>query len=122
MQPVVRGVALEQAYGGNLPPYFPVIDRFVDGVATSIKSIDLSANSYQSMSALTATMTRYINKLSTFAGAARMGATVRGPEITARTLEVIVPSGSATAAQQAVINAAVQYGQTVGVAVKIIEH
>jgi hypothetical protein len=45
--PTARGNAIEVLLGGNLPRTFPVIDRFLNGVATSIKSIDLRAITYQ---------------------------------------------------------------------------
>lgn len=122
MGPVTRGVAIERALGGNLPSNFPVIDRFANGVATSIKSIDLGAQSYQSVSALTTTVTKYIDQVAAFTGRTWGGATVRGADITGRSLELVVPAGSASAAQQAALAGAVQYGQTVGVAVKIIPY
>jgi hypothetical protein len=38
-----RGRLIEKELGANLHPNFPVIDKFRNGVATSIKSIDLNA-------------------------------------------------------------------------------
>jgi filamentous hemagglutinin len=46
--------------GANLPQNFPVIDRFVSGVATSIKTLDLNAATYQNISALTGKVRGYI--------------------------------------------------------------
>jgi hypothetical protein len=63
-----RGLVIENALGKNLPGNFPVIDRFVNGTATSIKSIDLSAKSYQSMTTLNRTVTGYIDKVAAFQG------------------------------------------------------
>src|SRR4029078_4399389 len=37
----------------SFPPGFPVIDNFTDGIATSIKSIDLRAATYQDAARLT---------------------------------------------------------------------
>jgi hypothetical protein len=37
LKPLARGVEIEEALGQNLPANFPVIDRFANGVATSIK-------------------------------------------------------------------------------------
>ncbi|MGL4825791.1 MAG: hypothetical protein ACRC4G_06375, partial [Alphaproteobacteria bacterium] len=45
--PVTRGEKIEQALGQNLHKNYPVIDRFDNGVVTSIKSIDLNAKTYQ---------------------------------------------------------------------------
>jgi RHS repeat-associated protein len=51
-----RGMMIERALGGNLPTNFPVIDKLAKGVATSIKSIDLTAKSYQRNGALLGTL------------------------------------------------------------------
>ena len=40
-----RGRIIEKMFGGNLVDNFPVIDRWKDGIATSIKSLDLGAKS-----------------------------------------------------------------------------
>ena len=42
---------------------FPVIDRFNNGLATSIKSLDLGAKSYQNLTTLPRTVEEYVNKL-----------------------------------------------------------
>ena len=45
MGPGPRGLEIESRLGGNLPPGFPKIDHFENGVAKSIKSIDLNTPS-----------------------------------------------------------------------------
>lgn len=49
----VRGLYFSERLGANLPATFPVIDSFVDGIASSIKSIDLNAAFYQDAVRLT---------------------------------------------------------------------
>lgn len=58
MRPFERGVAIENMLGRSpqLAQNFPVIDRWNNGVATSIKSIDLMAKSYQNTGTLTRTI------------------------------------------------------------------
>src|SRR5271169_6768422 len=68
LNPFQRGREIEQAIGTNLPSNFPTIDRFENGVATSIKSLDLEAPTYQSVSTLSRTLTNYIDKVADFAG------------------------------------------------------
>lgn len=46
LAPVARGNYIETALGGGLPRTFPVIDRFLNGVATSVKSLDLLSKTY----------------------------------------------------------------------------
>ena len=43
-----RGLYFRKLYGANLPESFPVLSGWDNGTATSIKSIDLTAPSYQS--------------------------------------------------------------------------
>lgn len=71
MNPFDRGVAIENALGRSqyLAQNFPVIDRWQNGIATSIKSIDLMAKSYQNTATLTQTIQGYINKLANWQGA-----------------------------------------------------
>jgi RHS repeat-associated protein len=119
LKPFARGVEIEKALGQNLPANFPVIDRFANGVATSIKSLDLQAASYQSASVLSRTVSGYVDQVAAFQGRTWAGVTVRGGDITGRALDLAVPQFG-TAAQRAVLNQAVQYGASRGVAVNII--
>jgi hypothetical protein len=116
-----RGEAIEQALGHNLPGNFPTIDRFQNGIATSIKSIDLDGASYLTGNGLRNTLTRYVDKVAGFNGKSWAGTTIRSSEITGRSLEVVVPH-SGTAAQQATLNQIIQYGAKQGVTVKVIPY
>ncbi|KPL89280.1 hypothetical protein SE16_02050 [Ardenticatena maritima] len=53
-----------------LSPNFPVIDRFENGVATSIKSLDLNAATYQNPTRLASTVMRYVRTLAQWEGQA----------------------------------------------------
>ncbi|MRR31689.1 hypothetical protein EG834_15470, partial [bacterium] len=57
MNPFTRGGEIESTLGRspNLAQNFPVIDRYNNGLATSIKSLDLGAKSYQNLTTLTRT-------------------------------------------------------------------
>lgn len=118
--PFARGLAIEAKLGGNLPSAFPVIDRFEKGVATSIKSLDLNAKTYQNASALTSKLNDYISKLAGFNGASFSGRTIKSSQISSRVLEVAVPKGSMTAAQQGAIDAATKTAEKYKVTRKII--
>jgi len=87
---------------------------------TSIKSLDLSAKSYQNMATLRRTIHRYIDSVARFKGKRWGGSIVDGAEISGRALELVVPAGAGTVAQRAIIQAAVEYGQSIGVVVKVI--
>lgn len=117
LNPFARGQQIEQMLGGNLPRSYPVIDRFdsATGVATSIKSIDLNAATYQNAAALTSRLNSYVNSVAGFNGAHFADVPINAADITARQLQLAIPSGSISAVQQAAINAAVARAQSMGV-------
>jgi filamentous hemagglutinin len=119
LHPFARGVAIEKALGQNLPSNFPVIDKFEKGIATSIKSLDLDAKSYQSVSALSRVVMGYIDSVASFSSRTWANVTVSG--VTSRELVIAVPHAG-SAAQQAALSAAIQYGASpsVGVVVKVV--
>lgn len=121
LPPSARGFQIEADLGGDLPYGFPTIDKFDNGVATSIKSVDLAAPSYQNPSALLSRLRGYVNKVASFTGGVRGDARIVATQVRERVLEVAIPQGAATPVQQAALDAAEQYAQTVGVVVKVVE-
>lgn len=120
LAPIARGNAIERALGANLSKTFPTIDKFINGVATSIKSVDLRAATYQNPANLARTLTNYVDKVAEFQGRAWGPVTIRGAEITGRVLEVAVPEGAIAPAQQAAINSVVSAAAQKGVQVILI--
>ena len=112
-----RGLAIESLLGGNLRASFRVIDQFDyhTGTATSIKSINLNAPTYQNASSLTSTVNGYVDSVAGFNGADFGGVRIEQSDITAKQLNLAIPVGSASPAQQSVINAAVTRAQNLGV-------
>jgi hypothetical protein len=82
---------------------FPVIDKVPDGIATSIKSIDLKAATYQNAVGLTRRLAKYVGEVSEFVGDALGNDVVDISDIKGRALSVAVPKGSMTATQKAAI-------------------
>jgi uncharacterized protein RhaS with RHS repeats len=117
--PALRGRAIEQALGQSLPTNYPVIERYVNGVATSIKSIDLSAATYQNITAFSNTLTGYVNSIANFTSVNWGAVQLAGYPVTTRILTLATPSAG-TAAQQSAINQIVQYGASRGVTVNPI--
>ena len=115
-----RGNAIERMLGANLPRTFPTIDKFINGVATSIKSVDLTAVTYQNPANLARLLTNYVDKVAEFPGATLGGYAVDGSQITGRALEVAVPQGAIAPAQQAAINSVVSAAAQKGVQVILI--
>src|SRR6185437_7023249 len=116
-----RGIAIETALGKNLAAGFPVIDKFLNGTATSIKSIDLTAKTYQNIEKLASTLDNYIGKVANFKGGKYGKDVVEETAIKARELQVAIPKGSMSAAQQDVFNAAAKSAQKQGVKLTITE-
>ena len=100
-----RGRYFDQQLGGNLPAGFRTIDRFVDGVATSIKSIDLNAATYQDAARLTYRLNDYIDRVATYDGGKLGFTVVNSSAISSRALSLAIPKGSMTTVQRAAIEA-----------------
>ncbi|KAF0109956.1 MAG: TadE-like protein, partial [Hyphomonadaceae bacterium] len=109
---------IESRLGGNLPLFFPTIDKFSRGIATSIKSINLNARTYQNMSRLQGQLNKHVDAVARFAGGSGGGQTIRNSEIVARELIVAVPEGSLNAANTAVLNAARARASEMGVTMR----
>ena len=122
LEPFARGTHIEQRLGQNLPQNFPVIDRFQNGVATSIKSIDLNAATYQHIPTLHRTVTGYIDKVAAYQGqpVPWSGVQILPNQITSRALDLAIPAGGSTPAQQAALQTLQQYAANQGVNLNII--
>ncbi len=120
LNPFERGVQIENMLGRSpqLVQNFPVIDRFVNGVATSIKSVDLAASTYQNLNTLANTVQGYVTKLANWQGASWGGFTIHAAEITGRELLLAVPP-NASQAQLAILQQVQQWATTVGVNLNI---
>jgi hypothetical protein len=97
-----RGQYFDELFrDGSLPPLFRTIDNFTDGIATSIKSIDLNAATYQDAARLTYRLNKYIGDLGEYEGGILSNMEVSLPKISARTLKLIMPKGVMTDIQRA---------------------
>jgi len=113
-----RGLIIEEQLGKNLKGNFPVIDKFINGVATSIKSINLNAKSYQNGKALFSVLKKYINQVAKFKGQRWNGVTITEGDITKRALDVAIPKG-ASPSQVKALQEAAKFGKEKGVQVNI---
>jgi hypothetical protein len=120
-----RGFAIEEKLykpAELLAKNFPAIDRVASGIATSIKSIDLTAKSYQSAGALTRQLTKYIDEVAGLNGQVLNGFTRSGARIAVdtgrlagRELVVAIEPGVASVAQRQAIQQVISYGSQRGV-------
>jgi len=120
MNPSTRGNVIENLLGRspNLAQNFPVIDRFKNGLATSIKSLDLGAKSYQNLTTLTRTVEGYVNKLANWQGANWGGARIDPQIIRGRELQLAIPP-NASQAQMAALQQLQTWSQSVGITITI---
>lgn len=115
-----RGKYLEKLLGGTLGPTFPTIDKITEGIATSIKSMDLNAATYQNPRSLIAKLGGYINDLEEFDGVDRGDDLVWDSAIRGRVLSLAIPKGSMTAEQRIVIESVRDWARTLKNPVDII--
>ena len=104
LPPIARGNAIEQLVGANLPRTFPTIDVFENGVATSIKSIDLTAASCQDADVLTSRVNGYIDRLASFQGGKLGEFNIQENMVNSRVLMLVIKPGGAAAEQQAALD------------------
>lgn len=124
LNPFARGNLIESILagvsGGALPRTFPVIDRFLNGVATSVKSLDLAAKTYQNVGNLTSRLQGFVNKLAGFQFGQVGNAVVRGRDITSRVLEIVIQQKSLTEEQAIAIRNLGGYAAQNGVTIRVI--
>ncbi|MEB3072969.1 T7SS effector LXG polymorphic toxin [Parvimonas sp. C2] len=119
--PTSRGIIIDRMEGNNnLGHNFPVIDRLENRVITSIKSRDLSAESYLTGKRLEYTIKSDINKLIDFERGSKNNIDVTPEDYSFKCLEVVVPNVTLNESQINCINNAIEYGKLNNIIVKII--
>jgi hypothetical protein len=88
---------------GSLPPGFRTIDNFTNGIATSIKSIDLNAATYRAATRLVSRLTKCTADMTEYEGGSFANKKVLSEEITGRAVNLVVPKGSMTEEQRIAI-------------------
>ena len=108
LAPSPRGFAIEKVLGGNLPPGFPTIDRFIDGEVASIKSIDLTAPSYQNPSALRSKLNGFIRKIEKFERGEIKKIVIKKGDYKSKALVIAIQKGVANHEQMLILKEAIQ--------------
>jgi len=93
-----RGLKLRSNFGGNLPASYPVIAKFENGTAVSIKSLDLTAPDYQISGHVCDKIYGDIDELAEFQGTdapwGSDGIWIKKGEVLNRELLIIIPENS----------------------------
>jgi hypothetical protein len=98
--------------GRTLHENFPAIDKIPDGIATSIKSIDLNAATYQNATGLTRRLVDCVVEVSEFEGGELAEDVVLPADIKGRAVSFAVPKGSISETQKAVIENVRRWART----------
>jgi len=115
---VERGFIYEASQGANLAKNYPVIDKFLNGVATSIKTLDFNMSTYAKNSkAIYNTLKGYIDKLAEFKGA-NVGGVNTIDQIEKKILNVGIPKG-ANKEQVSMFNQAVEYAKSLNIELQL---
>jgi hypothetical protein len=97
----------------------PVIDHFVNGVATSIKSLNTNSQSYQDLLRLALTVEQHVQKLAKYNGSVWNGVRISASEITTRNLLIVVPPHTSARAME-VLELVQNWARTQGVNINVL--
>lgn len=118
-----RGLKLRRMFGANLPNSFPVIARFDAGRAVMIKSMDLTAASYQDGNTAEKTLKGYLKELEKFQGQEKPwgsdGIVIRKEDIRQKELILIIPENKLSDRNEALLNDIVRYADSMGINMNI---
>ena len=114
-----RGQIIDKALGNNLGYNFPVIDKLNGRTITSIKSMDLTANTYQTGRGIYNALVKNIDTLDNFAGRRWQGTTVSKKFYDKKELEIAIPKVKISQDQKRGLDEAIQYAKTKNIRMKI---
>lgn len=123
-----RGDKIRTVFGANLPKSFPIISSFdsATGKAIMIKSIDLTAKSYQSGDELIKTIDDYTKKLIKFDGQeepwGKKGITINKSEIKTREMILVIPKNPVKPEIKLLLDDHIKIAASKGITVKVEEY
>jgi contact-dependent growth inhibition (CDI) system restriction endonuclease-like protein len=115
-----RGRYMELRLGRTLHENFPVIDKIPNGIATSIKSVDLRAATYQNMTTLINRLSICVGEMSEFVGGQLGKDVIDLADIQGRAVEVAIPKGTMTPQQREIVEAVRTWAKTLRNPVELI--
>jgi hypothetical protein len=121
-----RGRKLRTIFGANLPFSFPEISAFEAGTAILIKSMDITASSYQSTKSVRDRVDGLVDNLAAYQGQekpwGRDRIIIKRSEIMARQLVLVIPENPAAPGVNEVLQECVEYASSKGVRLKIVKY
>lgn len=126
LQNMQRGMRVRQIFGANLPWLFPGISSFSHGRVTLIRSIDLTANSYQTPQDVDTKIFEYVQSIATYEGQAepwgKEKIVINEKEITSRELILVIPKNTVAPEVRETVYEWVKKAQSMGVILSIEEY
>ena len=120
----MRGAIIDQVLGHSpcLVWSFPHIDRFENGIATSIKSIDPRDTTYQRHNKFEERLRDYIDDMVRYRGQphAYGGVRILPREIKGRNVDLAIPASGLDVTQMNILRIVQQYASGVGVNLRVI--
>jgi len=114
-----RGQKIRRLFGANLPSSFPVIAKYDNGHAVMIKSMDLTAESYQQGDNAEKTLLEYINKLAAYKGQETPWGSddivIREQDIVSRELKLVIPKNKLSDTNEALLEKMVHTASEKGI-------
>ena len=114
-----RGQIIDKALGNSLGYNFPVIDKLNGRTITSIKSMDLTADTYQTGRGIYNTLVKNIDTLDRFTERAWQGTVVSKEVYDYKELEVAIPKIKISQDQKRGLDEAIQYAKSKNIRIKI---
>lgn len=115
-----RGLAFRQIFGGHLPTFYPVIAAWNGHEAVAIKSMDWTAPSWSTPSAVERRVDDFVRDLANFEGAGGEGPSPG--EIGARRLILVIPGNEVNWKTEGLLSRWRQKAQGQGVSLDIREY
>ncbi len=118
-----RGLKIRRLFGANLPSSFPVIAKYDNGHAVMIKSMDLTADSYQRGNNAEKTLLEYIDKLAEYKGQQTPWGSddivIREQDIIGRELKLVIPENELSDANEALLEKMVHTAAAKGISLVV---
>lgn len=118
-----RGLKIRRQFGANLPDSFPVLSAFNDGKAIMIKSMDLTAESYQTGNNAEKTLRGYINELAKYKGQEKPwgsdGIVIKNGSITSREVLLVIPENKLSDVNEAMLTDMTGFARSKGINLNI---
>lgn len=114
-----RGLKIRRIFGANLPNSFPVIARYDAGKAVMIKSMDLTAASYQKGDTAERTLKGYLKELKKYQGQEKPWGSdsivIRNEDIKQKELILVIPQNKLSDANEMLLKDIVTYADSIGI-------